>query len=262
MADFEQAKKFADTSFGPKFEELTREKDLELAATANRMAARGSVASSGMAFEAARIYSEMIKKVLHARAEALMEGAELHDISLDDAKDAILNELEQMKEQMVRSASASLEQLPYLRTLNLGSYMGGEVTGASNRAMGEIRANVERRRLRKKQTAASQGVTNVYHVSGHNVRFNTQSMDNSVNIVTISQQEVFTNLKQEITDKVPHGEERTEILHRLDALEQSQGSRSFAERYTDFIAVAANHMSIIAPFIPALTELMKRALGS
>jgi hypothetical protein len=51
-----------------------------------------------MAFEAARIYWEMIKKVLHARAEALMEGAELHDISLDEAKDAILNELEQMKE--------------------------------------------------------------------------------------------------------------------------------------------------------------------
>jgi hypothetical protein len=56
--------------------------------------------------------------------------------------------------------------------------MGGEVTGASNRALAEIRANVERRRLRKKQIAASQGVTNVYHVSGHNVRFNTQSTDN------------------------------------------------------------------------------------
>jgi hypothetical protein len=78
----------------------------------------------------------------------------------------------------------------------------------------------------------------------------------------VSQQEVFTNLKQEIRDKVPDGEERTEVLHRLEVLEQSQGSRSFAEKYTDFIAVAANHMGIIAPFIPALTELMKRALGS
>jgi hypothetical protein len=45
-------------------------------------------------------------------------------------------------------------------------------------------------------------------------------------------------------------------------LEKAQGTKLFAERYTDFISAAANHMTIIAPFIPALSELLKKALGS
>jgi hypothetical protein len=215
-----------------------------------------------MAIEAAEIYGDMVHKTLHARASALLEGVELHDIPIDDVSDSILKELEQMKTDLVRTSSHSLERLPYLRTIRMGPYMGSELERAGSRALSEIRANMERKRLRKKQAAVSQNVTNVYHVYGHNPRWNTNSTDNSVNIVSITQEEIFAALNQDIVEKIQDGEEQSDILQRLDALEKAQGTKLFAERYTDFISAAANHMTLIAPFIPALSELLKKALGS
>ena len=126
--------------------------------------------------------------------------------------------------------------------------------------MSESQANIDRRRLRKEQVAAGQSVTNVYHISGHNVRVNTNSTDNSVNIVSVTQEEVFSTLKQEVSEKIREGDELKQILQKLDALRGAQGTKSFGERYTEFISAAANHMTVIAPFISALTELLRTTL--
>jgi len=63
-----------------------------------------------------------------------------------------------------------------------------------------------------------------------------------------------------IESGVRGGNERATILEKLTALEQTQGSSSYAQRYSEFIAAAANHMTLIAPFIPALTELLHKVL--
>jgi hypothetical protein len=86
------------------------------------------------------------------------------------------------------------------------------------------------------------------------------SADHSVNNVTVSSQQVFADLRREIESHVPEGDERKDILEKLTVLENEQGSPSFAKRYADFVAVAANHMALIGPFIPALTELLHKAL--
>ena len=213
-----------------------------------------------MVQEAATIFAETIRKVLRAKADALLEGIELHDIPIDDASDAILKELEQLKHDLVRTSRNTLEGLPYLQALRMGAYLGGELDNAGSRALSEIRANVERKRLRKKQAEAARNVTNVYHISGHNVRFNTNSHDNSVNIVSVSHEEVFAALKKEVIEKIQDGEERQDILQKLDALQRVHGTKSFGDRYTEFISAAANHMTVIGPFIPALTELLRQVL--
>lgn len=69
-----------------------------------------------------------------------------------------------------------------------------------------------------------------------------------------------SNLRQEIESKVTGGDERQDILEKLTALEKSENSPSYKQRYTDFIAAAANHMTLIAPFVPALTELLHKVL--
>ncbi len=125
-------------------------------------------------------------------------------------------------------------------------------------AVSAIKTQIDRARLAKRQSPA---VTNaVYHVYGHNPRWVTNSIDNSVNIVTVSSEQVFADLRQAIESGIAEGAERKDILEKLDALEKAQSSPSFAKLYTDLIATAANHMSLIAPFIPALTELLHRAL--
>jgi hypothetical protein len=145
VADLDDAKKFANTVFHPKYEDLVRRRILQLANASERNAARGTIASGGMAKEAAEIYRNMIHKTIHAKADALLEGVELYGIPIGDVGEPILKELEQMKTDLVRTSSDSLERLPYLRTLGLGAYMGGELEGAGKRALGEIRADMERK---------------------------------------------------------------------------------------------------------------------
>jgi hypothetical protein len=110
-----------------------------------------------------------------------------------------------------------------------------------------------------KKTEAS-SVTNVYHVYGHNPHWNVQSTDQSLNVVTVTSGELFVQLREQVKVRVPASEEQAAILDRLEALEQAQNTNSFAQKYAEFIAVAANHMQLIAPFIPALTEMLQKAL--
>ncbi len=53
--------------------------------------------------------------------------------------------------------------------------------------------------------------------------------------------------------------EREEIVVRVGDLEKAQGSSGFFEAYQKFIAAAANHMTLFAPFLPALAELLHHA---
>jgi hypothetical protein len=66
----------------------------------------------------------------------------------------------------------------------------------------------------------------------------------------------------ERTDRVrssrgKRAEEDRRVTYELQA---SHGKPSFAQRYTDFMAAAANHIKVIAPFIPALTEMLHHVL--
>jgi hypothetical protein len=101
----------------------------------------------------------------------------------------------------------------------------------------------------------------VYHIEGDNSRVSVNSIDNSVNVVVKSSEQIFANLRQTLQSGVPEGAERTDILARLTALEQAQGSKSFVQHYTEFIAAAANHMQLVGPFIPALTEILQKVAG-
>jgi hypothetical protein len=86
------------------------------------------------------------------------------------------------------------------------------------------------------------------------------SIDNSVNIITKSTAEFFNALRERIETGVPEEEKRKKIMDAVLALEQSHGKPSFAQRYTDLIAIAADHMTLLAPFIPALSEMLHQVL--
>jgi hypothetical protein len=45
-------------------------------------------------------------------------------------------------------------------------------------------------------------------------------------------------------------------------LEAAQNQPSFLQRYTEFISFASNHVTVIAPFMPALAELLRKIAGS
>jgi hypothetical protein len=188
----------------------------------------------------------------------LLEGYELHGVLLDEELTGqTVAEITQLRNTMISQATHAVAmgvtnvgvggQSLYIRLLeqHVGMYQN------------VVKTQLERRRLMKKH----EGTTNIYHVHGHNPRWVTNGSDHSVNIVTISSEQIFTNLRQQIEAEIPVGDERNDILEKLTALEQAQNSPSFAKRYSDFIAAAANHMALVGPFVPGLTELLHRTLG-
>jgi hypothetical protein len=122
-----------------------------------------------------------------------------------------------------------------------------------------VKTQIDRRRLMPKKSEGP-SITTIYNVQGDNTRWNTNSTDNSVNIVTKSSEEFFADLRGRVESEIPEGNERRKIVESLTALQESHGKPPFAHRYTDFMAAAADHVKVIAPFIPALTEMLHHVL--
>jgi hypothetical protein len=97
----------------------------------------------------------------------------------------------------------------------------------------------------------------IYNVQGANPRVRVNSLDASVNVVTTSATRVFEQLKQAVTDNVPDDNHQGELLRHVEDLERAQGTGSFLERYQALIAVAADHLTLLSPFLPALTQLLQ-----
>jgi hypothetical protein len=99
-------------------------------------------------------------------------------------------------------------------------------------------------------------ITNIYNVSGANSRVNVASNDASINVSSITEQQVFAGIRKAINSEIPEIE-RSNILEKLDAMEASLNSTSFLSRYQNFMNAVASHMTVILPFIPALTQMLK-----
>ena len=97
----------------------------------------------------------------------------------------------------------------------------------------------------------------VYNISGTNARVNIQSVDTSMNLVAVEPTELFKKIRETIASAVPESR-APELLGRVDAMEAAQGTPDFMVRYREFIALAADHLTVLAPFLPALTEMLAR----
>ena len=67
--------------------------------------------------------------------------------------------------------------------------------------------------------------------------------------------DIFTQLRTAI-DAVQDGGERQKLQRLADAMESQSGQAGFVQKYKDFMQAAANHMTLFAPLLPALTALM------
>ena len=96
----------------------------------------------------------------------------------------------------------------------------------------------------------------IYNLSGPNVRINIGSQDSSTNVVNVTPDNLFLEIRAAISTQIQDAEARQRLLERVTALEQSRNTNGFASRYADFMAAAANHVTVLAPFLPALTQLL------
>lgn len=111
----------------------------------------------------------------------------------------------------------------------------------------------------RKQTAidpAPQVAPVTYNLIGNNSRINIQSHDQSTNIVDVGSQELFQSLK-EIAATIEDLNARQTLCAKIEELNAAQGKSDFIGRYQEFVALAANHMTIFAPFLPALAQMLR-----
>ncbi|MBL0937627.1 MAG: hypothetical protein IBJ03_01965 [Gemmatimonadaceae bacterium] len=90
-------------------------------------------------------------------------------------------------------------------------------------------------------------------IHGDNSRVNINSTDRSSNLV-LNGSDVFEKLSQAIRERVAAESERDSLLVAIEGMRSSNQQDEFLAHYQRFIASAANHMTIIGPFLPALAK--------
>ena len=89
-----------------------------------------------------------------------------------------------------------------------------------------------------------------------NSRINIGSIDKSKNKISINQENVFFELKNVIEKEIEDSKDREELLKKIEEMENLQGTKDFNEKYTSFVQSAADYMTILAPFIPTLSNFI------
>jgi len=114
-------------------------------------------------------------------------------------------------------------------------------------------SKVEKRSARPKPAATPHVV---YNLIGPNARVNIASNDSSTNVVNVESNVLFENLRDAIARSIAGDELKKELTQRVNEMEAAAGTNTFAAKYKAFIGVAADHISLFGPFLPALTQFL------
>jgi hypothetical protein len=87
-------------------------------------------------------------------------------------------------------------------------------------------------------------VTQNIHLHGLNSLINLNGTDNSTNITSTSNDQVFVHMR-ETAQFFANELERANIVSRLDELVSTRGTAGFVVAYQNFVATAANHMTFL-----------------
>lgn len=102
----------------------------------------------------------------------------------------------------------------------------------------------------------NENVVNNYNI-GTAEKININSTDNSITYNITNDDEALMETLKMISKDL---ENKDDIIQSIDEMKNSIGKKSFANKYNAFIQNVANHMTIFAPFIPALTQLLTKSI--
>lgn len=95
----------------------------------------------------------------------------------------------------------------------------------------------------------------IYNLHGNNSRVNINSSDSSINIVDKSTKEFFADLRKTVDNDIS-SPDKEKLLQKISELENAKDSNSFSKKYSEFMAIAANHTTVLAPYFPALVQFL------
>jgi len=101
-------------------------------------------------------------------------------------------------------------------------------------------------------------VINIINLSGPNASVYLKSKDCSSNIANITPDDAFGELKEIISTNIQEETKRLELLLKIKELEQTRGTSDYLQKYTEFIAAAANHITFFQPILPVLAQWLNQ----
>jgi hypothetical protein len=262
---------FADLALKARRQHIDDAYEDELADATAKLASKGMSRSSS-AWEATelKLKAEKLQKLITARAETLIEAFQAHDARIDEPE--ILRQVGSFSTQsaggMVAGYQGNASQVA-ARTGRHDAALSAKVASfqreleRKRHSTGiEVRLLIKKALLAKeKEPVAPNQIHNEYHLHGPNSRVTIGGADQSVNTITVQPDELFTKLRSELTAAMPEGGEREQLMQRLAALQEAQGTGAFSERLGNFMAFAANWTTVITPFLPALAEMARQVLS-
>ena len=85
---------------------------------------------------------------------------------------------------------------------------------------------------------------------------NIDSEDHSISISYGNAGSLFDEIRDLLRETVEDSTELESLLEKVDAMEGSKEAGGFKQAYDDFIASAANHITVLLPILPALSSLL------
>jgi hypothetical protein len=246
---------YADKAYSAAYHQSLRQTAIQVLNAREALASRGHISSSVVVQEVARIEAEHINKLVQAKANALLDGYELFGAEIDNFIEIEANEL---RWALIKAISRDPNLLPNRvpDRDNFERLLIANTDGIVETAICEI----EQRKVIPKLRKPLPPVHNFYHLHGNNSRVNIDTTDQSVNVVNVTNEELFVHLRQLLSEKTSK-RDQDRVLEKLDALEAAQNSPTFAQCYTEFIASAADYVTLLTPFMPALAEMVRKAVS-
>ena len=147
------------------------------------------------------------------------------------------------------------------RTLKNGLTESLEVTDSHQHSgMGGISDfyEIEFERQGSRARRPHHGAVSVTVTDSQQPHINVNSTDRSTSVIYGQDQRIFDEIRGLLQEAVRDPEELDQILLSVENMERkSRIPREFSGAYKEFISVAANHLSILAPLLPSLTNLLQ-----
>lgn len=256
---------YADNAYLAKSRRISDTARKKLEELAADLARRG-VSNSGFGYRGKlEIEAERIREYVLAQAEGLIDGYEIHDVPLDgdilkDVSAAYFNAISGiangMKGEMAFHAQRTGANPE--GASNFTNNIKQNLEQMTHGVLHEVRCMVDQRRVRPKLRPQS-SLGNVT-ITGPNARLNYHSTDQSVNTVTVTQDQLFVQIREAIKADVP-APDQEQLMQRLEAVESAVNKPTVRERYREFVALAADYATLL-PFIPKLLALVQHAVQS
>ncbi|MHC0055447.1 hypothetical protein [Actibacterium sp. D379-3] len=112
-------------------------------------------------------------------------------------------------------------------------------------------------KVKRSDAPAAQPSTIINNIQGNNARVNINSTDNSQNLaMEIGASETLRALREELDRSSIPADDAHAIREAIEKMETASSKEGFKEGYQSFMAAAANHVTVFAPFLGALASFL------